>query len=271
MASAFYIKHGLSTSALNDLLALLRITMPREDLKNIFTSPYLFNKKFAHLKQEIKKVFLCKSCSKNLKTDKNGNPIENQPCGHRYKKHEKEFHDGCYTIILPVEEQVRYFIKHHGLSGRTHLASPDGMVGDVVSGELYKKNLRNGRICEHTITILICADGAKAHKRSKYGFWPFMGVINEAAYTIRRSNVILFGLFYGDQKPSMDLFIKPCVDELIRLGTTGVLVDGVKYYVKPLIISVDAVARPVLRNTTQFNGLFGCDFCLHPGKFNVKY
>ena len=204
--------------------------MPREDLKNIFTSPYLFNKKFAHLKQEIKKVFLCKSCSKNLKTDKNGNPIENQPCGHRYKKHEKEFHDGCYTIILPVEEQVRYFKKHHGLSGRTHLASPDGIVGDVVSLELYKK-----------------------------------------AYTIRRSNVILFGLFYGDQKPSMDLFIKPCVDELIRLGTTGVLVDGIKYYVKPLIISVDAVARPVLRNTTQFNGLFGCDFCLHPGKFNVKY
>lgn len=25
------------------------------------------------------------------------------------------------------------------------------------------------------------------------------------------------------------------------------------------------VARPLLRNTKQFNGKYGCDFCLHPG------
>ncbi len=33
-----------------------------------------------------------------------------------------------------------------------------------------------------------------------------------------------------------------------------------------LIISTGTVARPIVRNSTQYNGEFGCDFCLHPGE-----
>ncbi|CAM4552754.1 unnamed protein product [Leuciscus chuanchicus] len=32
-----------------------------------------------------------------------------------------------------------------------------------------------------------------------------------------------------------------------------------------LLCSSDSVARPLLRNTKQFNGKYGCDFCLHHG------
>ena len=32
-----------------------------------------------------------------------------------------------------------------------------------------------------------------------------------------------------------------------------------------MIISTDTVARPLVRNSSQFNGEFVCDFCLHPG------
>ncbi|KAI9551042.1 hypothetical protein GHT06_006256 [Daphnia sinensis] len=171
--------------------------------------------------------------------------------------------------MLPVEEQIRFYIKQYGSSARSR-KPVHGVVGDIVSGKLYEESRNRGYICDHTITILICADGANPYERSKFGFWPFMGVVNEAPYTVRRSNVIVFALFYGDKKSSMDIFIKPCVDELIRLGTTGIVVDGSTYYIKPLIVSVDAVARPVLRNTTHFNGLYGCDFCLHPGQVDRK-
>lgn len=37
---------------------------------------------------------------------------------------------------------------------------------------------------------------------------------------------------------------------------------------------VDSRARPAMQNTTQFNGYFGCGFCLHPGTLvnkQVKY
>lgn len=42
--------------------------------------------------------------------------------------------------------------------------------------------------------------------------------------------------------------------------------NGIIYKVRVLIISTDTVARPLVRNSTQFNGEFGCDFCLHPGE-----
>jgi len=54
--------------------------------------------------------------------------------------------------------------------------------------------------------------------------------------------------------------------EWARLERDGVLFKNVKYKVRVLIIATDTVARPLMRNTTQFNGEFGCDFCLHPDK-----
>lgn len=40
------------------------------------------------------------------------------------------------------------------------------------------------------------------------------------------------------------------------------------------ICCVDSKARPAMQNTTQFNGYYGCGFCLHPGilvEKQVKY
>ena len=58
----------------------------------------------------------------------------------------------------------------------------------------------------------------------------------------------------------------PTINQLNELLSRGIMVGDVTYQVRPLIISVDTIARPILRNTTQFNGKHGCDFCLHPGK-----
>lgn len=35
--------------------------------------------------------------------------------------------------------------------------------------------------------------------------------------------------------------------------------------VHSLLCSSDSIARPLLRNTKQFNRKYGCDFCLHHG------
>jgi hypothetical protein len=65
---------------------------------------------------------------------------------------------------------------------------------------------------------------------SKFVVWPFMGVINETPYNVRRSNVILFGLHFGDKKPSVENFILPCVAALKEVGSKGVTdVNGVRY------------------------------------------
>lgn len=51
----------------------------------------------------------------------------------------------------------------------------------------------------------------------------------------------------------------------------GIFVNGQNYKIRVLVITTDTVARPVIRNSTQFNGEFGCDFCLHKDTMIIKY
>ena len=41
--------------------------------------------------------------------------------------------------------------------------------------------------------------------------------------------------------------------------------NGTTTKVHALICSSDSIARPLLRNTKQFNGIYGCDFCYQRG------
>jgi hypothetical protein len=75
-------------------------------------------------------------------------------------------------------------------------------------------------------------------------------------------------LWFGN-KMLQGAFLYPTIDQLNELQNRGIAVHGIIYQVRPLIISVDTVARPVLRNTTQFNGHHGCDFCLHRGTWQL--
>ncbi|KZS19917.1 Uncharacterized protein APZ42_013528 [Daphnia magna] len=109
--------------------------------------------------------------------------------------------------------------------------------GDVFTGDRYKQYVKDGLISEQTVTMQINTDGAQKFKSSKYSFWPFTGIINETGYKTRRSNVILMAIWFGNKKPPRNAFVDPCVVELEKLCTT-----------------------------VQFNGAYGCDFCLHPGK-----
>lgn len=187
-----------------------------------------------------------------------------QPCGHSYSK---DSSDKCYSLLLPIDEQICYFIRHHGIKRNPSTATDNqAMKGDVCTGDRYQKYVDDGLIDECTITLQINTDGAQRFKSSKYSFWPFMGIINEASYKTRRSNIILMAIWYGNKKPPRNAFLDPCVAKLKNLCSTGVECDGKFYKVRPIIVTVDTIARPTIRNTIQFNGEYGCDFCLHPGE-----
>lgn len=71
---------------------------------------------------------------------------------------------------------------------------------------------------------------------------------------------------------NLDTILKPFIMDLIMLHDEGFefIVPGqnnsITIHVHALISTVDAVARAVLQNIHQFNGEYGCSFCLHPGK-----
>lgn len=72
------------------------------------------------------------------------------------------------------------------------------------------------------------------------------------------------------ENPDMTTFLKPFINECQNLANTPLEWtdgDGTVHFsrVFALVCSSDAVARPLLRKSKQFNGEFGCDWCLHPG------
>ena len=262
LSAAFYLKHGLSKSGLGDFLDILNVSSELyqdEELR----SPYMFMKKYGILNADLKRIYPCSTSSKTLENDESGYPKETQPCGHNYCK---ETSDKCYTLLLPVEEQVKFFLRHHGIK-RNSASPPDDQdrKGDVYTGDRYKQYVKEGLINERTVTLQVNTDGAHKFKASQYAFWPFMGIINETGYKTRRSNIILMALWFGNKKPPRNVFLDPCVDVLKKLCSTGVECDKTTYIIRPVIVTVDTVARPILRNTMQFNGAYGCDFCLNPG------
>jgi hypothetical protein len=169
---------------------------------------------------------------------------------------------------MPIEKQLKYFIEHHGLKKEDW---DPNFRGDIQSGGCYKKLCDLGKIDDLTITVTWNTDGAQAFNMSKNGFWPFMATINEAKYKLRRAYVVLLALWYGNKKPPIKAFLDWIIEEWTRLERDGIMINGTRYKVRVLIITTDTVARPVIRNTSQYNGEYGCDFCLHPGSLSATF
>lgn len=70
----------------------------------------------------------------------------------------------------------------------------------------------------------------------------------------------------------MDLFLRPFIDELLELHSNGFWCTisenrgSVLIKIHALLATVDTVARPLIQNMKQFNGTYGCSYCLHKGE-----
>ena len=73
----------------------------------------------------------------------------------------------------------------------------------------------------------------------------------------------------------MQLFLKPLFSELSNLATHGIQINS-PFYQNPFVSKVillagtcDLPAKCLVLNTTQFNGKFGCNKCLQPGRSHL--
>ncbi|XP_070153698.1 uncharacterized protein [Polyergus mexicanus] len=115
------------------------------------------------------------------------------------------------------------------------------------------------------------SDRVDTFKSSKVSMCPIQVAINELPYCLRKENILLSSIWCSAKKPVMDLFLKPFVDDLKDLHENGFhclppgLDAPVHVRVHTIVAPVDSVARCALQNVHQFNGKFGCSFCLCPG------
>lgn len=264
---AFKIKYNLSSAAFEDHLRIVQIAT--ESTIEELRSAAKCTKKYDGLNQKVEKIFVCMdpACSAILSTGSDGLPTKNQGCGHLFTRNQ----GSCYVLTLPIEQQLQYYLENGGMHEGSGRAYDENMRGDIQSGSRYRDSIKSPNPAGEphsvtTISVQLNVDGAQCFKTSKFGFWPFMAVINEAPYRSRRSNMILLSLWFGNKKPPAQPFLGAGIKELQRLGTEGMMFSDRKFIVKPTVLTTDTMARPVFLNCIQFNGKFGCNFCLHPGE-----
>jgi len=73
---------------------------------------------------------------------------------------------------------------------------------------------------------------------------PLQVSINELNYRLRKENILLAGIWAATEKPVLNMFLKPFIDELIDLHTNG-LECLPPNFIESIIIKVHTILAPV--------------------------
>ena len=209
--------------------------------------------------------FYCKSCSAYVDPASTSCDM----CGDTFSKDEA-LRAGCFFVYLPIGDQMKDllqsgYVEEHMLKESDEL----GRVGHNLNGMRYRRNPSLD-----TLTINWNFDGLPIFKSSGASLWPILAQINELRPDAKKEQILLCGVWFGTKKPNWLSFSKPFVDELRVLGTEGIFwYRGDRPMVTKVLthaIICDAPARCMVQGVHQFNGSFGCTWCLQEGRVVQK-
>lgn len=145
--------------------------------------------------------------------------------------------------------------------------SEEHELEDIVDGAKYREH--PGR-SKYDFSLFWNTDGVQGFKSAAKSLWPVHCITPELPPLVRNKFQILTLLWLAE-KPTTNTFLKPfCLEvtELAKNGLTWWHPETGKTIVSHIpapLSSADAVARAMLQGIKQFNGLYGCSFCEHPG------
>ena len=256
---AFTIRHGLSKVALEDLLDLLRVLGVTESV------PVSRYKLLRHAVEEIgnKNVthFYCSACSAYVKSDS----IACDVCDAAFSK-AAALRDGSFFVYLPIGDQLRDLLESGYVAENMADETQDpGNVGNKMNGARYQSAPGLD-----SLTINWNYDGLPIFKSSGASLWPILAQINELKPAARKEQILMCGVWFGAKKNNWISYSKPFLDELRLLGTVGVewrrKGESMVTKVSTHAIVCDAPARCMVQGTHQFNGAFGCTWCMQEGE-----
>lgn len=249
---AFSLRHSLSSTAIEDLLKLLSIILPANSM--LPHSLHIFKKLLKHSSDTIKLYFFCQGCGAHL-------PKEHKNCTSCGEESNTDnIKDGNFFISLSLANQIRDILQKEGISDNTNkhplLQKTDYKPGDV--------------------SLLWNCDGVPLFNSSANSLWPIQCVINELPDEVRFKNVMLAGVWFGQGKPDMATFLHQFVRDIKDINIQGIEWvhpnSGISHIsrVFPITCTCDAVAKCVLQGVHQFNGSYGCGYCLNEGMVVAK-
>ena len=179
--------------------------------------------------------------------------------------------NGNYFIYIPLQQQIVRLLSNHKVF--PYLTNRDldvilssKTVNDVTTSALYKELIVKHGLNPNDVSLTWNTDGIPIFNSSNFSIWPLQAFVNELPPHLRGKNILLLGLWFG-QKPVMNTFLKPFVEECRKLESIGFTFGNevLPRKVFALLLSADSPARAIVRNVKQFNGQYGCDWCEFEG------
>ncbi|KAK3085913.1 hypothetical protein FSP39_010520, partial [Pinctada imbricata] len=266
LIAIFCSKYNLIGDGIQQLLQIIALALPSGH--NLCTTLHAFKMYFKNLKNPLVKHHYCAQCLAYCSSNNTVCPV----CTKVMDKSNKR-----YFLEIPIENQLKNLFAQKGFYDRLqdrHKKKFNGIYEDIYHGTLYRNLFDNdGPLSSlDNLSFVLNTDGAPVFKSSKVSIWPIYLVINELPYKLRmrKENMILAALWFGNQKPAMGTFLKPLKKSFDVLHS-GIICSSpergefnCKCYL--LAATADLPARSLLCNSVQFNGKFGCWKCTQPGE-----
>ena len=128
--------------------------------------------------------------------------------------------------------------------------------------------------CSDNSGLVLSTDGVPVFKSSKGSLWPVYLMITSIPphQRMRMDNLIVAALWFGPSKPDMKALLHPILENISSINIHGIAVPGSRRQIRmKLILGIfDLPARAAATSTKQFNGEYGCLYCLDKGKIHNR-
>lgn len=270
----FTLRFSLTGEGLCQLLNLICMHCP-SDCK-LPLNKRQFWQWFEDFKQPLVFHKYCSKCHLVLSE----NDLQNRICGNQLCSSDISDSSVSYFIEVPITKQIQNLFSRktfkddicHRFRRNKRV---EQNIEDIYDGRIYQSLSKDGAPLqnENNLSLLWNTDGVPCFKSSNMSLWPLFFQVNELPYSKRKEPdyMILGGLWFGPQKPSVLSFTEPFLKSLKPLETDGVIIqspDGTvsKTCVFVICGTADLPARSLMCNTVQYNGKYGCCKCLQPGE-----
>eukprot|EP00058_Branchiostoma_floridae_P026321 XP_002611812.1 hypothetical protein BRAFLDRAFT_103034 [Branchiostoma floridae] len=271
LVMAFILSHHLSSSTTVDLLELIGLHTQYQSL--FCTSKYLFDKFFSlkNLTFPVQRHYFCSACLTSVSEE---DAVCNR-CNSNLQSPKSTF----YFLEMSILSQLQAMFQRKGfyqeiIKQRQRKKKNQSAIEDITDGSIYTSNQQLQD--KHNISFLMNTDGIKVFRSSNYGLWPVYLAINELPFRMRtrRENMVFAGLWFGEYKPKMRIFLPPLAKSIKALAD-GFQVrppDTTPFECKAFLLacSCDLQAKALVMDMVAHNGYYGCPKCLQKGTHNDR-
>lgn len=164
---------------------------------------------------------VCPNCKKYVAIfDRKHLRVECQACNIVITLKDPIYND--FFAIINVKNEITNLIqdnhKYYNHVVRERVRN-DEKFDDIIDGVLYKQFVDSLSIHDkfNYATATMNSDGSPVFESSKFSIWPIQMIINEPL-DVRTCKPIVCGIWFGKDKPTMNIFLKPYVVHINKLS-----------------------------------------------------